>query len=121
VSKDTTIQILYHNQVVYENEWTQDLNITIALGSREYWTEEEVDEHNIDEVIYVEEDIINVIRITGNLITMAEANCARKDCLSMYIDRGLVKSIDCVDNDVRVRLQNNEYTGIITGGIIWWK
>jgi hypothetical protein len=121
VTNDTTIQVIYNDQIVYEVGWTEDLDMTIALGTREYWTEEEISAHQIDKVVFVEDDIINVIRITGRLITMAEANCTRKDCLSMYIDRGVIKSIDCVDNDVRVRLDSNEFGGIITGGIIWWK
>jgi hypothetical protein len=121
VADEAVVQILYKDEIVYESDWDEDLELTIALGTREVWTEAHRLEEGVDKVIYVDDDITNIIKISGKNIRMIKSDCRTKACLSMYIDRGLVKSIDCVDHNVKVRLYIEEYGGTITGGIIWWK
>ncbi|HEY8395823.1 MAG TPA: hypothetical protein VIK96_03505, partial [Bacilli bacterium] len=104
--------------LVYEHEWDEDMDLVLAIGSAEYWTDEELEEHGIDEVVFVESDIVNVVHIGGKEINMIEANCKNKYCLEMQITRKLSTAIVCT-NGVVVRLSVSEYGGTIVGGIIW--
>lgn len=112
------VQVYYHDTLVYEHEWDEDMDLVLAIGSAEYWTDEELEEHGIDEVVFVESDIVNVVHIGGKEINMIEANCKNKYCLEMQITRKLSTAIVCT-NGVVVRLSVSEYGGTIVGGIIW--
>lgn len=117
---DVEVRILYQGEVVYQIKWEEDEDLIIGIGPEEYWTEAHKTEHNIDEVITVAEDIINIVRISGDEISMIEANCKNKDCYGMKITRKVSTAIVCT-NGIVVRLSISNYGETIIGGIIWSK
>ncbi|HHX80423.1 MAG TPA: hypothetical protein GX692_05115 [Acholeplasmataceae bacterium] len=120
IKGDVEILVYYQGEIIYQTDWEEDLDLVLAIGSEDYWTEEHKEEHGVDEVIHVDNDILNIVQITGREINMIEANCKNKYCLEMNITRKLSTAIICT-NGVVVMLSVSEYGGTISGGIIWWK
>ncbi len=120
LSGDVEVLVLYQGEVIYKTDWEEDIDLVLAVGSKDYWTEEHQSFHEVDKVITLESDIINVVEIKGNKIRMIEANCKNKYCLEMKITRNVSTAIVCT-NGVVVKLSVSEYGGTITGGLIWWK
>jgi hypothetical protein len=117
---EVDVLVYYQGEIIYETDWEEDLDLVLAIGSADFWTEEHMEEHGVDEIVYVDSDIVNVLHISGREINMIEANCKNKYCLEMNITRKLSTAIICT-NGVVVMLSVSEYGGTISGGIIWWK
>ncbi len=120
VSEKVEVLVYHRNQLVYKTEWDEDIDLVLAIGSSDHLTEEHIEEHGIEKVITVDEDIVNVIHITGSEIRMMEANSKNKYCMSMRITRKVSTAIVCT-NGVVVKLSSSSFGGIIVGGIIWLK
>jgi hypothetical protein len=120
ISGTVEVLVYYRDELIYRTEWDEEINLVLAIGPEEHWTEDHLQEHGIDEFLPVEEEIVNIVEINGSEIRMIEANCKNKYCMGMRITRKVSTTIVCT-NGVIVKLSVSEYGGTIVGGIIWWK